>query len=132
MLAAMQKGLTSSPKVLIIGTDAPDIHTDLITKATQSLDSYDVVFGPAVDGGFYLMGLTKIDEKLFSDVVWSTSNVLTEMCRNCSKLGFSMAPRDTLPCIRDIDYKSDLETWISEGNLNHPLREPFMGLLKDE
>eukprot|EP01024_Parvocaulis_polyphysoides_P064983 TRINITY_DN7567_c0_g1_i1.p1 TRINITY_DN7567_c0_g1~~TRINITY_DN7567_c0_g1_i1.p1 ORF type:complete len:227 (+),score=22.58 TRINITY_DN7567_c0_g1_i1:807-1487(+) len=133
IFAAMQTGLTRSPKVIIIGTDAPNISSDLIDRAITALDSYDTVFGPAMDGGFYLMGLRKIHENLFDDVVWSTNSVLSEMSRNCQNFGFSIAPRDTLPCIRDIDYKQDLETWISEeANECHPLLQSFMDLLKDE
>lgn len=67
--------------VIAIGNDCPDLKTDDLLMAHQSMEQGKVVLGPAEDGGVYLIG---INRKVFSDDVlngisWKTKNVFNEL-----------------------------------------------------
>ncbi|GAB4823118.1 hypothetical protein N2152v2_010164 [Parachlorella kessleri] len=96
-------------KVLIIGTDVPDLHQGIIAQALAALDDHQVVFGPAEDGGYYLLGVTALPERLFDAIQWSTSSVLQSNLANAQRLGLTVAPLSTLPILADIDTVVDLE-----------------------
>ncbi|WP_084185188.1 TIGR04282 family arsenosugar biosynthesis glycosyltransferase [Desulfonatronum thiodismutans] len=69
-------------RVVLIGSDLPDLPGSLLVEAFRALDRHDVVLGPARDGGFYLLGWTRWTFRpgLFAAVSWSTPTVLAE-CR---------------------------------------------------
>lgn len=71
--AAFENG---AGKVLVLGSDTIGFREDLMAKAFESLDYYDVVIGPAKDGGYYLIGMKESHEDLFQNIPWSTSHVL--------------------------------------------------------
>ena len=60
-------------QIVLIGSDLPDISTDLIKKAFHNLHQNDLVFGPAQDGGYYLIGMSKLQAQVFQNKPWSTS-----------------------------------------------------------
>jgi rSAM/selenodomain-associated transferase 1 len=62
-------------KIVIIGTDAPDLSANHINLAIEKLDSNDVVIGPSNDGGYYLLATKKLHNQLFNEIEWSTDNV---------------------------------------------------------
>ncbi len=92
-------------KVVIIGSDCPDITGELIESAFAELDSAEVVIGPAEDGGYYLLGMKKLHPELFENMRWSTNNVLPDTISKCEdfKLKYSL-----LPVLNDIDEGKDL------------------------
>ncbi len=91
-------------KAIIIGTDCIEISNDLISKAFQSLSKTEVVLGPSKDGGYYLIGLTKIINKIFDGIQWSTKQVLTQTLDNLMAIDQSYQLLETL---RDIDTIRD-------------------------
>lgn len=94
-------------QALLIGTDIPDISSDLLTQAFQGLDSHDLVIGPAKDGGYYLIGFNHdaFDPDLFSGIEWSTSSVFNETLEMIRQKDLSFY---TLPELNDIDTPEDL------------------------
>ena len=70
-------------KIVIIGTDCPELNAGIITNAFTFLDTRDVVIGPAQDGGYYLLGMNQSHTTLFQDIPWSTSSVLKETIDRC-------------------------------------------------
>lgn len=102
------------PGVMIIGTDIPDITAGVLSTAAAALQQYDVVIGPAVDGGYYLLGLNHVSQKPFEEVDWSTERVLGQTVQRCQQSGLSIAPLSTLPKLQDIDTSADLERWFEE------------------
>ena len=62
-------------KVVLIGTDLFDLTSKLIEESFLSLDSNDVVLGPAKDGGYYLLGMKTLHTPLFNNKAWGTSSV---------------------------------------------------------
>lgn len=92
-------------KAIIIGTDCYDLNEAIITEAFEQLNSYDVVIGPALDGGYYLLGMKVHYHQLFENITWSTETVLSETRARCNKLGLTYF---LLPVLNDIDDEQDL------------------------
>ncbi|MGK0413667.1 MAG: rSAM/selenodomain-associated transferase 1 [Polaribacter sp.] len=62
-------------KVMIIGSDLYDLSSKNIEEAFKHLDHNDVVLGPAEDGGYYLLGMNSLHEKVFKHKEWGTETV---------------------------------------------------------
>lgn len=62
-------------KVMIIGSDLYDLTSENIEKAFLELNNNDVVLGPAEDGGYYLLGMNVLHEKVFKNKTWGTETV---------------------------------------------------------
>ena len=62
-------------RIVVIGTDSPDLATQRIQEALQSLQNHDAVIGPTEDGGYYLLGLSKMIPAVFENIPWSTNEV---------------------------------------------------------
>ena len=92
-------------RVLIIGTDCPELSPAIITAAFDSLNNHDVVIGPARDGGYYLLGMTKLYSCLFHDISWSTDQVLKQTLIACSVISL---PNILMEELSDIDKEEDL------------------------
>jgi uncharacterized protein len=92
-------------KVVIIGSDCPQLTTVHIQQAFSQLTKYEVVIGPAVDGGYYLLGMSKLIPELFANKVWSSAEVLAQTIADIERLKLSYSCLETL---RDIDTAEDL------------------------
>jgi uncharacterized protein len=99
-------------KVIIIGTDCPELTTGHLEKAFQDLDNFDVVIGPAADGGYYLLGMRTYCANLFHQIEWSTSGVLSQTLQNATDFGLSVG---FLPLLHDIDDKEDWIRFVTEN-----------------
>lgn len=91
-------------KVVIIGSDCPELTTEIVEEALASLSEVDVVFGEAEDGGYYLLGMNKLVPDLFANKKWSTETVLADSIQDCESLGLSY---QLLQELSDIDYEED-------------------------
>lgn len=103
---ACRQMLNSAEKVVIIGTDCPDISHQHIDRANKLLDSNDVVFGPCEDGGYYLLGLKKSHKELFENLPWSTESLLELTLDRCQEAGIKTALLEELS---DVDTIHDLK-----------------------
>jgi len=92
-------------KVLLIGTDCPEISQEILMMAFSALEKNDVVLGPAFDGGYYLIGMKKKHPMLFDQIKWSTNVVLQKTIEKITheKLSYYL-----LPTLRDLDNLEDL------------------------
>lgn len=93
-------------KVVIIGTDCYELTAATIMNAFAALHLNEVVIGPATDGGYYLLGMKKMQDYLFQNITWSTPAVLSETCKACKKHGTRYSLLNQLP---DIDNEADLD-----------------------
>lgn len=92
-------------KMLLIGTDCPGITTSILNEALIALSHKDVVFGPAQDGGYYLIGMKTPWPVLFDGIPWSREDTLEQTLRRCRDYRISYTLLSTL-C--DIDREDDL------------------------
>ena len=69
---------------IIIGSDCFDLTPEHITNAFEVLDKTDTVLGPANDGGYYMFGMRDVHKSFFTDIKWSTENVLDQTIKKGS------------------------------------------------
>lgn len=101
----------------IIGSDAPDLPLPYIQEAYQLLAAMqsDVVLGPSLDGGYYLLGLRQLRPQLFVDIFWSTAAVLGQSLIAAQGLGLKAT---LLPEWQDIDTVEDLQAFQERKRLS--------------
>ena len=98
-------------RVLIIGTDAPTLPQSTYQEALSLLSGHAVVLGPALDGGYYLIGLTRPVPELFAEIPWSTDRVLALTREKALALNLTIG---LLREWRDIDAIEDLHSLIED------------------
>ena len=103
--AAFAAGAT---RAVIIGTDCPELTTNLLASAFAQLDAHDVVLGPALDGGYYLLGMKTLVPDFFLNKAWSTAQVRPATLADAARLGLRVA---LLPPLADVDTAADLAAW---------------------
>ncbi|MBW0434031.1 TIGR04282 family arsenosugar biosynthesis glycosyltransferase [Leptospira yasudae] len=101
-------------KAVIIGSDCPDLETKHIREAFSALDQSDAVLGPALDGGYYLLGLKSHLPEIFHKVPWSTDRVFAV---TLEKLQLSRRNVWILPKLGDVDEPEDLDPYIRSGKI---------------
>lgn len=89
---------------MIVGSDLFDLKKEIIDVAFQKLQKNDAVIGPAEDGGYYLLGLKKLNLALFKNKVWGTSTVLTDTLKDLNRQSVYL-----LETLNDIDTFEDLK-----------------------
>jgi rSAM/selenodomain-associated transferase 1 len=94
-------------RVVLIGSDIPDLPLEFVEEAFSSLQEKDVVIGPSFDGGYYLIGFKdkSFSLRAFEGIPWSTKRVFEETMRVLKQEGLTV---HTLQPLRDIDTIEDL------------------------
>lgn len=106
MCFAMEQALRACRRVALVGSDCMDLAAADIDLALEQLAfGNDVVLGPALDGGYYLIGLSRLYRQLFSDIEWGTDGVLQETRERIARAGLKLYE---LPVRRDLDRPEDL------------------------
>ena len=107
MKNAFKKGFEDGyNKIVLIGSDLPDINSTHIKKGLNALNTKNAVFGPAIDGGYYLIGLTRLITCIFDNKPWSQPNLLDITLKELEHKNISHA---LLEPLNDIDTFEDLE-----------------------
>lgn len=96
-------------RCLIIGTDCPYLTSTDLNEAEAALDTHQVVLGPAVDGGYWLIGLYASSESLFRDIPWSTGEVLATTLKAAQVAGLKV---HLLRTLEDIDTAADWARYL--------------------
>ena len=94
---AFQRG---GKRIMALGSDTLNLTPDIIEDGFESLNYKDVVIGPAKDGGYYLIGLSSFQPKLFEGIAWSTSEVSSQTYKLIRQLNLSY---QTLKQLDDLD-----------------------------
>lgn len=92
-------------KAIIIGSDCPGMDENILNDSFEKLTGFDIVIGPATDGGYYLLGMKKNHPYLFQNIEWSTDKVLQQTIDLCNRNHLSYY---LLPELSDIDEEKDL------------------------
>ena len=112
---ALALALQRFEKAVLIGGDIPALCPEILENAFELLDQAPVVWGPAADGGYYLVGLREANPSLFELDAWSTSDVLQQSLKKCLHAGLEWR---LLPELDDIDTEADWKKALEELNLD--------------
>ncbi|MHC0064438.1 TIGR04282 family arsenosugar biosynthesis glycosyltransferase [Nostoc sp. UIC 10890] len=99
---------SGAEQVIIIGTDCPGVNPQILATAFEKLHTFDLVLGPAIDGGYYLIGLCQPIPELFVNIEWGTAQVFQKTVDIAQKLNLSHV--NLLP-LADVDRPEDLLIW---------------------
>ena len=93
-------------RVVVIGSDCPDLTATHIKRAFEALYHKDLVLGPATDGGYYLIGMNRENKSLFTQIPWSTEAVMASTIKAGEKLDLAI---ETLETLSDVDRPEALK-----------------------
>ena len=117
MAHAVQDAFRSGARrVVVVGTDCPEITLDVVSDAFDRLARCDLVLGPAGDGGYYLIGLQREIPAMFSSMPWGSERVLREGLRRVEELALTVSLLKTLA---DVDRPEDLAVWQRVQRIPH-------------
>lgn len=102
---AARRVMGEGSRIILIGTDSPDLDRTHLGAAANSLDRFDAVIHPTRDGGYALLALSRFDPSLFRGIAWSTDEVALATVSRIKALGWSLRVGASL---RDIDEPADL------------------------
>ena len=111
MESILLRGLRQAPVVLALGADAPLISVDILEEALEKLKENQAVIGPSEDGGYYLLGLTRLEPGLLDNLPWSQTHTRQATEQRLLSHGYTLAQTSTL---FDIDTPQDLERLSGE------------------
>ncbi len=99
--------------VILVNADSPTLPPILLAAAIAALraEGDRVVLGPAIDGGYYLIGLKRSHRELFSDIPWSTAGVLDATRGRAAEIGL---PVLELPLWYDVDDAESYDMLVEE------------------
>ena len=107
MKNALESALVNRQRAIVIGTDCPAMDLAYLARAVAALDDHAAVLGPAEDGGYVLVGLSRAVDA-FSGVPWSAPNTMVATREQLRRERVRWAE---LPPLWDIDEPADLDRW---------------------
>ncbi len=112
MQRAFESALARARRAILVGSDIPALSARYLRDADRALRrGDDAVIGPAEDGGYALIGLSRCDAELFRGIPWGGPEVLAETRRRVAALSMRLSE---LPVLWDVDRPEDLER-LPEG-----------------
>jgi rSAM/selenodomain-associated transferase 1 len=97
-------------RVCIIGSDIPGITPRHIAHAFKAMACSEAVFGPAPDGGFWLVGMRAVPARLFTNVRWSSAHALADSMASLSQKRIAF-----IESLQDVDTRSDLQVTLGRA-----------------
>jgi hypothetical protein len=104
-------------RVVALGSDCPDASAAHVTRALEALATRDAAFGPAVDGGYWLVGLRAPGRDVFTGIPWSTPEVWAATRERLVQNGWSHA---LLPVLEDVDDAASWDRWRARPAVRSP------------
>lgn len=101
-------------KAIIIGSDCAELTPEMIRVAFNKLSSADFVIGPAVDGGYYLLGMKTFHSEVFEEIEWSTGSVFDNTVQKIKQMRASYTELEKL---NDVDTIEDWKKVQSKESL---------------
>ena len=92
--------------VILVGSDCPALSPGILHAGLEALHDADLVLGPAIDGGYYLVGLRSPHPELFSDIAWGSKHVLSQTLARANGHHLKVSQLEPL---HDIDRPEDLK-----------------------
>lgn len=121
MRRALERTLQDHARALLIGTDCPQLDAAHLREAANALRELPAAFIPVLDGGYVLVGLSRMIPELFEGIDWSTERVMRQTQERMDRLGVAVG---TLAPLADVDEPQDLglvpEAWLSGLGIRVP------------
>jgi uncharacterized protein len=92
-------------KALALNSDGPSLPAQYLEQAALYLEGAELVLGPGQDGGYYLVGMSRLHSAIFKDIAWSSDQVFTQTLDRAAGLGLRVA---LTPAWYDVDTPADL------------------------
>jgi rSAM/selenodomain-associated transferase 1 len=108
MYHAIDRGLDRYSRVVLVGSDCPDLDAGYLARAVAGLNRVPVVLGPANDGGYVLVAVRVRNAQMFREIPWGTPEVLEATRRRLQESGVAWIELESLA---DIDRPEDLAGW---------------------
>ncbi len=105
---AAREILNDYEAVLLLGSDMPEITPELIWEAQANLSNSEITIGPALDGGYYLLGIKQASPYIFQNIPWGTAEVFNITLQ---RIRTNLIRYSVLPPKMDIDTWDDLKTF---------------------
>ncbi|MFH1487911.1 MAG: TIGR04283 family arsenosugar biosynthesis glycosyltransferase [Pseudomonadota bacterium] len=115
-------------RVVLMGTDIPEVNAEHLRKSFHALTSRDLVLGPSRDGGYWLMGL-KAPADLFQNIEWGSGRVIEQTLAAAEAGNLRIYPLDPL---NDIDTQEDLREGMPEWRWTGPYVSVIIPALNEE
>jgi rSAM/selenodomain-associated transferase 1 len=113
-------GVAQAP-VIVIGVDSPQLDLARVREAAEALGAdVDVVLGPALDGGYYLIGLRAPSSVVFRDIVWGSSSVLDTTLSRAHGAGLRTRLLEPTFDVDDADGLRALREVLAGGEVELP------------
>jgi len=130
MFAAFQKAFLCCTRAVLVGSDCPDLPIDFLYEAFEYLKTHDAVLGPAVDGGYYLIGFSArgILEAPFKGIQWESPGVFKDTMTVLRKNRLKV---HVLPSWNDVDEYDDLKALFARQKALPPNRLTTIDFLLD-
>ena len=114
MLHAFKNGFkTGYEKVMVIGSDLYDLTAETIENAFIALENNEVVIGPAEDGGYYLLGMNSLEEKIFKNKDWGTETVRKDTLEDLKdKKVFLLGELNDVDVFEDIEHHPAFQIYL--------------------
>jgi rSAM/selenodomain-associated transferase 1 len=103
--------LEAGARGVVLGPDSPALAPSRVDAAFAALASVDAVLGPADDGGYYLLGLSRPCPAVFQDIPWGTGRVCAD---TRARLGAASVRWTELPVDYDVDHVEDLHRLLAD------------------
>ncbi|MGD8252877.1 MAG: TIGR04283 family arsenosugar biosynthesis glycosyltransferase [Syntrophobacterales bacterium] len=113
-------------RVVIVGSDCPGITEATAGTSFDLLKQFDLVLGPANDGGYYLIGLRQEEPELFKDIPWGTAEVRARTLKIADQLGLRWIEVEPLS---DVDRIEDIGIWESEATSREDPPQPAISII---
>ena len=112
-------------RVILIGSDLPTLPSDRLAEAERAFrQGADLVLGPAEDGGYYLLGLTRSRDEILSGISWEAPDVFLQTMKRAKEAGLRV---HTLPSWYDVDSPRDLERVATDAALRGARTRRLLG-----
>lgn len=100
---------------IIVGSDIPEITSEVIVESFIKLKKKDVVIAPSDDGGYSLLGLRNTNKNIFENIAWSTNTVFNQTVKRIKANEMSVG---ILNKLNDIDTEDELRDWLNKTKNN--------------
>jgi rSAM/selenodomain-associated transferase 1 len=112
LVNAMRTLLARHDGAILVNADSPTLPAAILRAAVEATRRHDaVVLSPALDGGYTLIGLSRMHERLFAEIPWSTAQVYQRTLARAAEIGL---PVTNVPGWYDVDDAASLALLVSE------------------